>query len=279
MGTNWDGESGPLNEDELLVILDIAATGIDSYGALRVFNEKRPHQQRDRKAITGAYRIAMALLSRQKGQSLSSEEAQSIADDCRYGVSPKRVKDMYLLQGQWIPPLVEEEPEDPSETVELRRWHLDRLRDSVHLIRQCLHNPHLEVESYYGPQPPLWLGRHDWALVPEAWVELTTPDFSDEVLWGEKLWQLIQHLGENPFWNHLAELKQAAQDLNTDLDEAALKLGEHDSGFRRAWEEVRGSPSWTTSDSRTPLTPNPDWDTTSPPCGDGFTQKVCKAFA
>ncbi|MCP4607591.1 MAG: hypothetical protein GY845_02590 [Planctomycetes bacterium] len=174
---------------------------------------------------------------------------------------------------------VEEEPEDPSETVELRRWHLDRLRDSVHLIRQCLHNPHLEMESYYGPQPPLWLGRHNWALVPEAWVDLTTPDFSDEELWGKELWQLSQHLDESPFWNHLDELKQAAQDLNTDMDEAALKLGEHDSGFRRAWEEVRGSPSWTTRDSRTPLTPNPDWDTTSPPCGDGFTQKVCKAFA
>ncbi|GAH67507.1 unnamed protein product, partial [marine sediment metagenome] len=53
--------------------------------------------------------------------------------------------------------------------------HLERLRKIADQLRLCLHNPHLELEPYIGTGQPLWLGDHDWALVPGEWVEATTP--------------------------------------------------------------------------------------------------------
>jgi len=123
------------------------------------------------------------------------------------------------------------------------------------------------------------LGGHDWALVPEDWIDLTTPDFGDENLWGSELPQLRKHLNSSPFWDHLEELKQAAKKLNEDLHEVALQFGEHNPNFQQAWKDFLLSGQFTLTNSRTPKFPEPDWDTISPPCGDGFTEKVCKVLA
>ncbi len=62
--------------------------------------------------------------------------------------------------------------------------HVNRLKNLVEQLRSCLYNPHLELQPYIGTGQPLLFGDHDWALMPEEWVELTTPDLGDEALWG-----------------------------------------------------------------------------------------------
>ena len=117
--------------------------------------------------------------------------------------------------------------------------HLERLRESVNQLRIHLHNPNLELEPYIGTGQHLLLGGHDWALVPEEWAELTTPDFSDEALWGDTFPGLRQHLKESPFWKHLDELKEMVSKLTKDLAEAAKRFGETDHGFWKSWQEIQ----------------------------------------
>ncbi|MFC2027933.1 hypothetical protein ACFLU3_04525, partial [Chloroflexota bacterium] len=162
---------------------------------------------------------------------------------------------------------------------DLDQRHIDRTINAVNRIRNCLDDPHLEMEAWHGVDPRLLLGSHDWALVPEDWVSLTTPDFSDEALWGDELQQLKQHLEPSPFWEHLEELKQAAKELKEGLRETAQQVGEQSPNFKRAWEDFLSSCDHTLRYTRTPKFPEPDWDTIIHPCSDRFTEKVCKVLA
>ncbi|NQT73450.1 MAG: hypothetical protein HQ553_11895 [Chloroflexi bacterium] len=164
---------------------------------------------------------------------------------------------------------------DPVPLRIFRRKHTERLLETVDRIRDCLHNPHLELESWMGPSEPLWLGNHNWALAPDIWVELTTPDFNDENLWGSTLPLLREHLRENPFWDHLEELRSGALELAKTIDLAAKELIKKVDELRKPWEELRRRREFWLTHSRTPVFPAPNWEEIQPLYGNGFAAQIC----
>ncbi len=162
---------------------------------------------------------------------------------------------------------------------DLDQRHIDRMVAALDRIRDCLDDPYLEMEALHGIDPPLLLGGHDWALVPDIWVDLVIPDFGIEEPWGDDFPQLRQHLDDSPFWDHLKRLRKTAQILKKDLHAAATQLGKSDAKFQKEWEQFLFSCQFFLTQSRNPKYPEPNWDTIEPPCGYDFTQKVCRMLA
>ena len=156
------------------------------------------------------------------------------------------------------------------------RWdsHLSRLVDGIKEIRMLVHNPRLEHIPYTGQEEPLWLASHDWCLMPEEWVRLVTPDFSDEALYGNAFPQLKQHLSGSPFLINLDELHKMAFGLEMDIKDRVKELGKRDLQLQKVWHELETKRKWELETSRTPLNSR-DWENTKPPYGDGFAAQVC----
>lgn len=155
--------------------------------------------------------------------------------------------------------------------------HINRLNDLVEDIRKCVYNPHLELESYIGPTPPLLVNRNDWALEPDVWFSLVTPDFDDPSLWGELFPGLKEHLRESPFWRHLDELRSKVQELEALYEEAAAKLSAADSSFSARWADLRRRREWTCRASRTPYSPGVP-DDVRPAAGPDLVVEVLEKF-
>lgn len=169
-----------------------------------------------------------------------------------------------------------------SQEIMIKR-HTERLFETVDQIHACLHNPHLELEAWTGPSEPLRLANHNWVLLPDFWVELTTPDFGDENLWGPTFPLLKQHLQENPFWDHLEGLKSYVRDLAKTIDLAVEELLKTDSiegadKLRESWGKLRKLKNFTLSHSRTPVFLPPNWEEIEPPYGDNFAAQVCQVL-
>jgi len=107
---------------------------------------------------------------------------------------------------------------DPS-----KESHLNRIYSLVGLIKSCLANPKMELLPY-DIKLPLNLYGCDWRLDPRTWCLLSTPDFSDEKLWGVEFILLKQHMELSPFRKHLEELWESVEKLENDYTDIAIQI-------------------------------------------------------
>jgi hypothetical protein len=120
-----------------------------------------------------------------------------------------------------------------------RKNHLDNMNKQADILRSCLEDNKLYLQSGYTLRKPLEINGNDWRLDPVTWVRLCTPDFSDESLWGREFPLLKAHTKGSPFWKHLSELHQKAVNLEQDYEKAAQKLVTEDDRFAAIWEVFR----------------------------------------
>lgn len=95
---------------------------------------------------------------------------------------------------------------------------------------------------------------------------------------------LREHLQENPFWDHLEELRRDARDLAKTIDLAveAPKSANSIEGIdklQESWCRLNKRKNLTPSYSSTPVFPAPNWEEIKPPHGDIFAARVCKTLA
>lgn len=280
-----------LTRDELEAIFEAAVeTGEEQeWKKVQLKVQTLSGRLRNDKTIKGPFRAFIEFLKPSLGNfyDLDEEGATVIAQRVGYQVSPRRIRDLwhYFKEFQaarmFAGPLSgDPAPQgnlSPGQTLGESR-HLDRLLSVVETIRECLYNPQLELMPYDWDERQLSLGGHDWCLIPDQWVYAVTPDFDDEKLWGPGFGSLKAHLHDSPFWRHLDELHQMADQLSRDLDTGAQTLGEKHPRFQFAWDNLQSKLEWCTQISRTPWTPGVDWSEIKMPYGDGYAQKVYLAL-
>ena len=230
---------------------------------------------RDPTTVRRVYNVALEFQNRGL-EVLDDDAACQIAVKAKYGVTSRRVKALFIAWQHW-----KTGGKKPGERAQwLRQRHLDRLLHAVDPIRKCVFNP-WDLWARANPGPPLWIGSHDWALVPRLWFDVVTPSFDDESDWGHAFPQLKKHLEKSPFWGHLAELACMTLDVAIDLENAAEVVGRTDNDFRKRWGKLkeRIASGWVLQNSRTLRHPAPDWENTEPPYGDGYAENVCRALA
>lgn len=154
------------------------------------------------------------------------------------------------------------EAESTSRSLPVPTWkarHLEKLAQLAETVRGLIHDPRIRLRAELGADipPPLEVDRANWALEPQQWLGLVTPDLDVESAWGEHWPYLKEHLARSEFWSHLEELRQAVDEYDSILEKAAQKVAAENPAFASFWERVafmrRGRPL----PSRTPATPRP----------------------
>ena len=230
---------------------------------------------RDPTTVRRVYNVALEFQNRGL-EVLDDDAAGQIAVKAKYGVNIRRVEALFIAWQHWKTG----GNKRYEEAQWLRQQHLDRLLRAVDPIRKCVFNP-WESWAHANPGPPLWIGSHDWALVPRLWFSVVTPNFDDESDWGRAFPQLKMHLEKSPFWDDLAELERMTYAVAEDLEIAANKYGSLHDDFQIPWGKLqkRITSGWDLQDSRTPRHPVPDWEKIKPPYGDLYARHVCEALA